>query len=59
MMCSCVMVLSIGARPSAFTLDQNIGEFVLTDGNMSIPEAGRIYSINEGNTAVWDEPTKK
>ena len=57
--CSCVMVLGIGEAPSAFTLDHNIGEFVLTNASLSIPPAGKIYSINEGNAALWDEPTSK
>ena len=58
-LCSCVMVISIGGKPSSFTLDQNIGEFVRTESDLSIPKAGKIYSLNEGNTSVWDEPTKK
>lgn len=23
-----------------------------------VPETGKIYSFNEGNYALWDEPTK-
>lgn len=25
---------------------------------MQVPEVGKIYSFNEGNYALWDEPTK-
>ena len=57
--CSCVMVISIGQAPSAFTLDQNIGDFVLTNASLSIPKQGKIYSINEGNASLWDEATAK
>lgn len=57
--CSCVMVISIGQAPSAFTLDQNIGDFVLTNESLSIPKEGKIYSINEGNSSLWDGPTAK
>jgi fructose-1,6-bisphosphatase I len=53
------MVISIGGSPSAFTLDQNIGEFVLTNASLSIPPQGKIYSINEGNASFWDPPTTK
>jgi fructose-1,6-bisphosphatase I len=24
-----------------------------------VPETGKIYSFNEGNYALWDEPTRK
>jgi fructose-1,6-bisphosphatase I len=42
-------VLSIGGGPvNGFMLDPSIGEFVLTDRNMKIPQRGKIYSINEG-----------
>jgi len=53
------MVISIGDAPSAFTLDQNIGDFVMTQSSLSIPPQGKIYSINEGNAQYWDPPTKK
>ncbi len=26
---------------------------------MKIPKTGKFYSINEGNSRAWDEPTKK
>jgi fructose-1,6-bisphosphatase I len=39
-----------------FTLDEGLGEFVLTHPNMQIPSRGKIYSFNEGNRWDWDEP---
>lgn len=39
---------------NGFTYDPSIGEFVLTDENMKIPERGNIYSINEGYFHQWD-----
>lgn len=36
-----------------------IGEFVLTDPDMKVKPRGKIYSINEGYEAQWDEPVKK
>ena len=30
------------------------GEFLLTTPRMSVPEAGTIYSVNEGNSQYWD-----
>ena len=41
-----------------FTLDENIGEFVLAQPNVKIPETSSIISFNEANIANWDEPMK-
>ena len=40
-----------------FTLDQELGEFVLTHDDITIPTKGKIYSVNEGNSAKWNEAT--
>lgn len=37
----------------------SIGEFILTDANMRIPRKGKIYSINEGYSYLWEESIKK
>lgn len=49
-------VYTCGNGVHGFTLDPSIGEFVLTDPDLRIPERGSIYSINEGNTAYWNSP---
>jgi fructose-1,6-bisphosphatase I len=36
-----------------FTLDPSVGEFLLSHPSIRIPENGRIYSVNEGNSLVW------
>jgi len=36
-----------------FTLDPSVGEFLLSHPDMRIPEVGRIYSVNEGNSGDW------
>lgn len=45
-----MMVLSLGRNKgvNGFMYDPSIGEFILTDPNMRIPDKGKIYSINEG-----------
>jgi fructose-1,6-bisphosphatase I len=53
------MVLTIGDGVYGFTLDPYVGEFVLTHNRIQVPEVGKIYSFNEGNYAMWDEPTRK
>lgn len=56
---SVVMVLSTGNGVHSFTLDPNYGEFIMSHENLKIPEKPKqIYSINEGNSELWDEPTK-
>lgn len=35
------------------------GEFVLTHPEVRIPEKGKIYSINEGNSRNWDPAITK
>lgn len=54
-----IMVLCSEKKVDGYTLDGSIGEFVLTHPNMKIPKRGNIYSINEGNAGVWDEPITK
>ncbi|KAF3795516.1 Fructose-1-6-bisphosphatase [Nymphaea thermarum] len=56
---SIIFVLSIGKGVFAFTLDPLYGEFVLTQENIQIPKAGKIYAFNEGNYMLWDEKLKK
>jgi fructose-1,6-bisphosphatase I len=51
-------VYSTGAGVHGFTLDPSIGEFVLTDENITMPQSGTIYSVNEGNTAYWEQAVK-
>lgn len=48
------LLLSMGSGVDGFTLDNNLGEFILTTPNMKIPLTRPIYSINEGNSAYWD-----
>ena len=35
------------------------GEFILSHEGIVTPPKGRYYSINEGNAATWDEPTRR
>jgi len=53
------MVLSYGAGVHGYTLDPALGEFILTHENIRIAERAAIYSVNEGNSIYWDEPTRK
>lgn len=50
-----MIVLSFGFGVNGFTYDPAIGEFILTDANMRITDKGKIYSINEGYSYLWDQ----
>ncbi len=56
---STFFVLTLGAGTYGFTLDENIGEFVLSHPNIKIPENSKIMSFNEANTHMWDAPLQK
>lgn len=41
-------------KVDCFTLDNSIGDFILTHPGLKIPNRGSIYSVNEGNSHFWD-----
>ena len=51
---STIMVYTTGDGVHGFTLDPSVGEFLLSNENIRIPEKGSIYSVNEGNYPYWD-----
>ncbi len=54
---STMLVLSTGQGVHGFTLDPGVGEFLLSHPNMTIPEQGHIYSVNEGYSRYWNDAT--
>lgn len=52
---STVLVYSIGQGVHSFILDPSLGEFILVQENIRIPEHGPVYSVNEGNYWQWEE----
>ncbi|NEV62964.1 class 1 fructose-bisphosphatase [Thiorhodococcus minor] len=56
---STMMVLTTGNGVNGFTLDQNIGEFILTHPNMTVPADTREFAINVSNMRFWEEPVKR
>jgi fructose-1,6-bisphosphatase I len=52
---STMLVYSIGKGVHAFTLDPSLGEFILSNENIQVPEHGPVYSMNEGNFWQWDD----
>lgn len=56
---STILAYTTGLGVSVFTLDPSIGEFILSDRRIQIPDHGNIYSINEGSYNSWDLGLKK
>lgn len=56
---STMLAYTTGMGVSLFTLDPSIGEFILCDDDISLPEHGTIYSVNEGYYRSWPEGLKK
>ncbi|OCL13794.1 fructose-1,6-bisphosphatase [Glonium stellatum] len=48
-----------GGSVNGFTMDNALGEFILTHPNMRVPKQRAIYSVNEGNSLYWEEPIKE
>jgi fructose-1,6-bisphosphatase I len=54
-----MLVYSIGKGVHSFTLDPSLGEFILSDENIQIPNHGPVYSVNEGNFWQWDDSIRE
>jgi fructose-1,6-bisphosphatase I len=54
-----MMVFTSGHGVNGFTLDRNIGEFVLTHPNMTISEDTEEFAINMSNQRFWEAPVKR
>lgn len=52
---STMLVYTTGHGVHGFTLEPSLGEFVLSDANLTSPETGKIYSVNEGNHFSFSE----
>lgn len=53
------LMLTSGKGVNGFTLDTQLGEFILTQPNLTIPKHRAIYSVNEGNLYYWSDNIKK
>ena len=52
---STVLVYTAGDGVNGFTLDPSVGEFLLSHPNITTPSNGRFYSIDEGNSAAFED----
>lgn len=53
------LMLTTGQGVNEFTLDTQLGEFILTHPSLNIPPTRPIYSVNEGNSYYWPEYIKQ
>jgi len=56
---STMMVLTTGHGVNGFTLDQDIGEFILTHPTIRIPEEASEFAINMSNQRFWEKPVQR
>ena len=56
---STMLVLTLGSGVAAFTLDRELGSFVLTHPAITIPEDTQEFSINMSNMRHWPQPVKR
>jgi fructose-1,6-bisphosphatase len=51
-----MLVLSVGNGVAGFTLNPNLGEFVLTHPGIRVPEDTHEFAINTSNSRFWEPP---
>lgn len=54
-----MLVLTLGNGVKGFTLDPEMGSFVLTHDNMEIPSQTSEFAINISNQRHWQEPVHR
>ncbi|MDE3012411.1 MAG: class 1 fructose-bisphosphatase [Pseudomonadota bacterium] len=54
-----MLVLTVGNGVVGFTLNHNVGEFVLTHANIRVPEDTQEFAINSSNSRFWEPPVKR
>jgi fructose-1,6-bisphosphatase I / sedoheptulose-1,7-bisphosphatase len=53
------VVITVGRGTHGFTLDREIGNFVLTHPDIRVPEEGSDYLINASNRRFWEPPVTR
>ena len=56
---STMLVLTTGHGVNGFTLDRDIGEFILTHPDMMIPADTKEFAINASNQRFWEAPVQR
>ncbi|MDQ3398982.1 MAG: fructose-1,6-bisphosphatase, partial [Deinococcota bacterium] len=53
-----MLVYTTGRGVHSFVLDQEIGEFILDQQDIRMPERGTVFSANLGNYTLWPQPVR-
>ncbi len=56
---STMLVLTVGRGTHGFTLDREVGNFILTHPNIQIPSATTEFAINTSNERFWEPPVQR
>lgn len=56
---STMLILTTGDGVDGFTLDRDIGAFILTHPQMRIPEESAEFAINASNERFWEPPVRR
>jgi len=56
---STMLIFTTGQGVHGFTLDPGVGEFLLSHPNITMPERGKIMSVNEAYSLRWDTAAKE
>jgi fructose-1,6-bisphosphatase I len=56
---STMLVYTAGHGVSGFTLDPQVGAFLLSHERIRMPERGNLYSVNEANSDSFPEPYRQ
>ncbi len=54
-----MFVLTVGNGVAGFTLNPNLGEFVLTHPDIQVPADTQEFAINSSNSRFWEPPVKR
>ncbi len=54
-----MLVLTVGHGTHAFTLDREIGNFILTHPDLKVPEDTSEFAINASNERFWEPPVQR
>ncbi len=56
---STLLVLTLGHGVAVFTLDREMGSFILTQDNLAIPADTAEFAINMSNMRNWEAPVRR
>ncbi len=56
---STMLVITVGKGTHGFTLDREVGNFILTHGDIEIPADTSEFAINTSNERFWEPPIQR